>query len=97
MKGIKFIIPIFLLLVLGCKIFKKQSDVEVKTGLVSLKEIKNYKWFRPEYRNYKINKDIADSIKIIEKCEIVIFGGEWCTDTKEQMPRFIKNFEILTL
>ena len=95
MKALHLLIPVFLIMVSGCKILKKQSDVEVKTGMISLKEVKKYKWFRQEYRNYKIKKEVADSIKIMEKCEIVIFGGEWCGDTKEQLPRFIKILKHL--
>ena len=94
MKALKLVIPDLLLVVSGCKLLKKTSE-EDKTGTVSLKELKQYEWFKEEYNNYKVSEKAVDSLFGLNTVKVIIFGGEWCSDTRLQLPRFIKILEII--
>jgi thiol-disulfide isomerase/thioredoxin len=94
MKALKLVIPILLLLVSGCKLLKKSSE-EYKTGAISIRELKKYDWFKEEYKNYKVSEKAVDSLFGLNTVKVIIFGGEWCSDTRLQLPRFIKILEII--
>ena len=95
MKAVKFIIPLFILLFLGCKIFKKESKEVIHTGIVSLSELKEYKWFNIGYRKHHYSKKSIEDLKILNQCKIKIVGGNWCSDTRTHLPGFIKILETI--
>lgn len=94
MKATKLVIPVLLLLVSGCKLLKKSSE-EYRTGLISIKELKKYGWFKEEYKNYTVSENTVDSLFGLNNVKITIAGGEWCSDTRLQLPRFIKILETI--
>jgi thiol-disulfide isomerase/thioredoxin len=94
MKALKLVIPILLLLVSGCKLLKKSSE-EYKTGAISIRELKKYDWFKEEYKNYRVSEKAVDSLFGLNNVKITIAGGEWCRDTRLQLPRFIKILETI--
>ena len=52
----------------------------------------NFKiWFNEEYENYKVDSVIAKELmpKIVEK-KITIVLGTWCSDSRREVPRFLK-------
>ena len=94
MKAIKLVIPILLLLVSGCKLLKKSSE-EYKIGAISIRELKKYDWFKMEYKKYRVSEKAVDSLFGLNTVKIIIAGGEWCSDTRLQLPRFIKILETI--
>lgn len=94
MKALKLLVPVLLMLVSSCKLLKKSSE-EYRAGLISIKELKKYGWFKEEYKNYTVSEKAVDSLFGLNNVKITIAGGEWCSDTRLQLPRFIKILEII--
>lgn len=99
----------------SCTLLNKKKE-EVKTndlvGIVTLHDIENSehnKWYSLGLQNYEldaetlnnINNNFADK----ESISIKIFFGTWCSDSRRELPRFMKilnflgmkNFEIVGL
>lgn len=93
MKSVKILIPVLLILVAGCSVFKNRSQENIRTGVISLKELKHYRWFKKEYKNYNFSKIAVDSLSGLVNFRVTIAGGEWCSDTKLYLPRFVKILE----
>ena len=91
----KLLAPVLLLLFSQCKIHNKNSKEDFKTGAFSISEVKHYKWFKPVYRNYHFSKVVADSLTAFKGFSITIIGGEWCSDTRLQLPQFVKILETI--
>ncbi|MFH1118409.1 MAG: thioredoxin [Bacteroidota bacterium] len=75
---------------------KSGKDILVGTvtreGLISMGD-----WFDHEYRNYQPDPAIIDSLKT-NKNEypwVFIVLGTWCSDSREQVPHFLKILDIL--
>jgi len=48
-------------------------------------------WFKPEYENCEINSNDIDAIKErISDLHIKIVLGTWCSDSRREVPRFLK-------
>lgn len=60
-----------------------------KYGHVNLDKIKSYDWFLNEYDSYKIKGELID-LRRIDGIKIKVFLGDWCEDSHEQVPRFLK-------
>ena len=86
----KGFIPIILICLVACKSAKISSNETIRTGTFSVNELQKEKWMRAEYKLYTPNDLIVDSLKLFDSYNIVIIGGEWCSDTRLQLPRFIK-------
>ncbi len=93
MSRLKILIPILLSLILGCTLLHHPRKEDYKTGVVSLNELKQYLWFKEEYKNYTLSEKGYDSLLGLNNLKIIIVGGEWCSDTRLQLPRFIKILE----
>ncbi len=55
-------------------------------------------WFIPEYKSYNVNskKVVIDSLKpLINKVQIKIVLGTWCSDSQEQVPHFLSILDYL--
>ena len=53
-----------------------------------------YPWFKYAYRDYKPNSRTVDSLSLLkDHISIIVFGGSWCGDTKDLLPRFYKTVE----
>ena len=53
-------------------------------------------WYNPEYNNYKINSTPLDSIKDkLDDVKIKIVFGTWCSDSRREVPRFLKILDSL--
>jgi len=95
MKGIKLLIPLVFFFTESCKTFhKKNANESFKTGQIKLSDLKN-DWFTEEYNRYKPNLNLMDSLKPLKNYNIIIFGGEWCSDTKRELPRMIKILKVI--
>ncbi len=94
MKALKLLVPVLLMLVSGCKLLKKTKE-DYRTGIIVLNKLKQYGWFKEEYKNYKVSENAVDSLFGLNNVKIIIAGGEWCSDTRLQLPRFIKILETI--
>ena len=94
MKALKLLVPVLLVLVSGCKLLKKTKE-DYRTGIIVLNKLKQYGWFKEEYKNYKVSENAVDSLFGLNNVKIIIAGGEWCSDTRLQLPRFIKILETI--
>ena len=86
---------IFLGLLIFISACSKQNLKNIEkpaTGNISLSNLKKTAWFDNEYRNYKTDNTLIDSINLRDY-KITIIGGNWCSDTRLQLPRFIKIIE----
>ena len=53
-------------------------------------------WYNNEYFGYEPDKFILDQIKMnIDSINIQIFMGTWCSDSRREVPRFIKILDQL--
>ncbi len=53
-------------------------------------------WFNSEYDEYKINEDALKCLKNIdEDYKIEIVMGTWCSDSRREVPRFLKILDTL--
>jgi len=76
------------------KIQNNTTNEEILIGLCNRQGLQsgNYvKWFSDEYGyyNYLMERTTLDSLKeVIDSFQITIVMGTWCSDSKEQIPRF---------
>ena len=61
-----------------------------------LKNHQNYKWFDKQYSQYNPNIEKLSKTNL-EDIDIAIFMGTWCHDSKREVPRAIKLFNLLAL
>ncbi|HOU97437.1 MAG TPA: thioredoxin family protein [Bacteroidales bacterium] len=56
-------------------------------------------WFLPEYKSYLPNSEVMSELKdaVSEELHIVVVFGSWCSDSKEQLPRFFTIIDKLSL
>ena len=53
-------------------------------------------WFEPEYQNYRLDTKTLYKIKDkVLKSEIKVYFGSWCSDSRREVPRFIKILDFL--
>ena len=83
---------IIFVLITGCVSTKLANTVNPVTGEVKLKVLKKTAWFSKEFKSYKTDNITLDSFTL-KKCKVTIIGGNWCSDTRQQLPRFIKIIE----
>ena len=52
-------------------------------------------WFKPEFRDYKIDKGILSELKKkdLSTLKMTLVLGTWCHDSHQQVPRMIKLLE----
>lgn len=56
-------------------------------------------WFVSEYKSYVPNNEVMSELKdvVSEDNHIVVVFGSWCSDSKEQVPRFFAIIDKLSL
>ena len=56
------------------------------------------KWFRKAYKNYEVNTSaIKDCTTELQDGQYLVFLGTWCSDSREQVPKFFKIADHLNL
>jgi thiol-disulfide isomerase/thioredoxin len=60
----------------------------------NLDSYKLFPWFKNAYRDYNPRIRSTDSLSLFkDHISIVVFGGSWCGDTKDLLPKFYKTVE----
>jgi len=55
-------------------------------------------WYNSEYENYSPEKTILDSVAVkSSELKIVIILGTWCSDSRREVPRFLKITDSLKI
>ncbi|CVK15470.1 Thioredoxin [Apibacter mensalis] len=98
-----FILLFILTLLVSCRttdkiiVNKKLIDPEGETILIgqitreALKQSEFNSWYSDEYNSYIPDRNVINKIKNkIKHYRIEIYLGTWCSDTHEQLPRFLK-------
>jgi len=72
---------------------------KILTGTIDKKLVKNdttFKWYAPNQQSYKPDTAIVQSFAKIKgaKMQLVIFGGTWCEDTQNILPKIFKLQEM---
>jgi len=96
-------VPILLLIVLMltcCKETVNKIIIDDKTGspmLVGITERSAFElsdfseWYNSEYNNYEPDEFILEQIlELSDSIDIQIFMGTWCSDSRREVPRFLK-------
>ena len=53
-------------------------------------------WYNSEFENYEPNPDILNTLKQnLDEYKIEIILGSWCSDSRREVPRFIKILDLL--
>ena len=62
----------------------------------ALSDTNFFKWFNPEYESYIPDSSSIASLKDkMNKVDITIATGTWCSDSKEEIPHFFKLLDAL--
>lgn len=98
-----FILSFILILLVSCRttdkiiVNKKLTDHEGETILIgqitreALKQSEFNSWYSDEYNSYVPDRSVINKVKNkIKHYNIEIYLGTWCSDTHEQLPRFLK-------
>lgn len=79
------------------KVIDEKSEKEILVGECDYKVFadSNYSWwFDYEYNNYKPDSLTIEQIKKLNhNFDIVIIMGTWCSDSRREVPRFLKILE----
>ncbi len=98
---ILFLIIVFALNSFVCAQTNYEIQTDEKTGKemivgIYTRDILLSPEWEDEYLNYSIDAIAADEIiPLIENIKIKIVGATWCSDSREQIPRFYKILDYL--
>lgn len=53
------------------------------------------RWYDPEYEFYDVDSSKLPNPELLEGVTVKIVFGSWCSDSKREVPRFIKMMETL--
>jgi len=87
---------------LSCTLSKKTVNPnQMMIGKVTKKDFKKApfkEWFNQEYNSYTLDKNSLDKIKSkIKTKKVLVFFGSWCSDSRREVPRFIKILDYLDI
>ncbi|MFC1785688.1 thioredoxin family protein [Candidatus Neomarinimicrobiota bacterium] len=99
---ILLVLTVFILI--GCKEVVNKVIIDNKTGRSMLIdvidrrafELPDFKeWYNDEYTAYEPDEFILEQIKeISDSVDIQIFMGTWCSDSRREVPRFLKILDL---
>ena len=105
----KQIIVFFMVMFIGCSLFSQEknmnqtvfdstSDHEIMIGFCTLAGITDTLFnssFRNEYDRYTPDQEIVSQVaSLLDEITITIVMGTWCSDSREQVPRFMKILNL---
>lgn len=96
----KKILISLLITILGFSSAITQTSGEVESEMIGHVKIEDFnkdpykKWYLEEYNNYQINSNILKNLSEDQKeFKVKIYFGSWCSDSRREVPRFIKIME----
>ncbi|MGI8892414.1 MAG: thioredoxin family protein [Bacteroidia bacterium] len=86
--------------ILSCKA-KQSTEEKIATGYISDKELRNESnnsWFSEGYKNYTPDENIINELNQSDKnLYMLIFAGDWCSDTRYMLPKYYKTADLAGL
>jgi len=92
-------------IIIGCREIVNKVIIDDKTGrsmLIGVTErsafeLPDFKeWYNNEYTSYEPDEFILEEIKTLSNSITVqIFMGTWCSDSRREVPRFLKILDLL--
>ena len=80
-------------------IFDPKSNHYIMIGYCTLEGITDTSFtssFRKEYDNYIPDSEIIGQVtSLLDEIAVTIVLGTWCSDSREQIPRFIRIYDVL--
>jgi len=103
MKMVLFFIIFISSIVIGQEsklIYDEKSGKNVLVGISTRADYQNSDfstWFNYEYTTYGIDSDVlSDYKKNYDNINIKIVLGTWCSDSRREVPRFIKVLDFIS-
>lgn len=81
----------------GCGASKETVKEEMLLGWVDRASIESPKYpqFKETYDTVKVEKDVVELIQQVnEGVDFLVFFGTWCSDSKREVPRFLKVVDM---
>lgn len=70
------------------------SNVTILNGMITkyaLINNANFSWFAKSAETYKPDQSVVNALEAAKgKAQLIIFGGTWCEDTQNILPKFFK-------
>jgi thiol-disulfide isomerase/thioredoxin len=67
---------------------------QISPGFIDIDKVessKDFGWFRDGYATYEPDKIVLDSmVSLPSSYKILVFGGTWCSDTRDLLPKLFK-------
>ena len=80
------------------KVFDSESNKEIMIGYCSFAGITDTTYnsaYKSEYKAFSPDKEISDQLySLLDGVTVTIVMGTWCSDSREQVPRFMKLLDI---
>lgn len=91
------LIIIIVALFASCRVFQGNRPPRGVYGREVLSDTVSYPWYAENYDDYTPNPAWVDTLaaNLTPKHEILVFGGTWCGDTKNLLPKFYRVMDAL--
>lgn len=80
------------------EVFDTASNHEIMIGYCTLAGLTDTAFnsaYKAEYNGYKPDNETVEQIyNLLDGIKVTIIMGTWCSDSREQVPRFMKIFDV---
>ncbi len=74
------------------------EKAKIVKGVITKEVLENdpaFSWFTEGQKNYQADAATAEAFKKnADKVELIVFGGTWCEDTQQLLPRLYKTVSV---
>lgn len=96
----KILIFIVFFIIFGCSSKKEITQEEkILIGKIERSTLSNpdFPWYQRNYQNYNVQDSIINKLKVdFSQIYCKIFLGTWCSDSKREVPRILKIFDLIS-
>lgn len=82
----------FLIILASCT-SKKYSQMTYTDARQYINTLEDRSWFYDTYNTYKPDENVLSAWENKNRLRILVFAGEWCSDTRFLLPRFYKAYD----
>jgi hypothetical protein len=82
------------ILFIGLMFFGTPLKAQKLQGLIDEKSLDDFSWFSKSYESYSPDLAEVEKLKQEANIKILVFGGEWCPDTRNLLPKFYKTTDL---
>lgn len=86
---------IIIIVLFSFQITGKAQTASAETGQTEVEKLsEDNKWYRKGFSRYNPNKSIVNELENkLSPYSFIVFGGTWCPDTRNLLPKFYKTIE----